>query len=73
MSDDRWQLIKTAPKKLERAMLYGTLLTYCCCLTDRGKPLGETVAEGYRRHGRWWVGLYECKPTHWQPLPAPPG
>lgn len=66
-----WQPISTAPKD-GTVLLYGTMLTYCCSNDDRGKPMGKLVAEGSRRGDRWWVGLYECRPTHWMPLPEPP-
>jgi hypothetical protein len=68
-----WRSMRSAPKDDGACVfLYGTLLTYCIRKSDRGKPMGKTVAEGYRQSGRWWVGLYECLPTHWMPMPEPP-
>ncbi len=72
-SIDAWQAIESAPKTDGiTAIIHGTLLTYCCNSADRGKPMGETVAEGRQYLGRWWVGVYECIASHWQPLPQPP-
>lgn len=68
-----WKPIKTVPKNAQRAILYGRLLTYCISKDRQGQPFGPAVvAEAYRRYGKWWVGLYECLPTHWMNLPEPP-
>jgi hypothetical protein len=69
-----WLPIKKAPKHVD-LILYGTLLTYCCSDVDRGQPMNggrKVVAVGCWRIDRWYSGLYEIIPTHWQSLPEPP-
>ena len=73
LSAGAWQPIETAPKdKDARVILYGKLLTYCISSNDTGEPFATVVDCGVCRFGKWWVGLYQCLPTHWQPLPPPP-
>lgn len=73
MTADNWKPIESAPKKDGSVViLFGELLTYCINKSHRGEPMGKHVAEGRRHLDRWWVGLYECLPTHWQPMPKRP-
>ena len=69
-----WQDISTAPKDGTPVLLYGRLEGEVSGDWD-----GEHVAIGSFLYERWSVDAtdyYEVtvvNPTHWQPLPQPPG
>ena len=71
-----WQLISTAPKDGSKVMLHGPVawLEY---MFDDAAPLEEASVFGSFSDGEWRTETANpysdiVRPTHWQPLPAPP-
>ncbi len=72
-----WQPIETAPKDgtyilaFENFEVAGPLM---CVMgwTDTGEHIEhDSITEGWTKEGSGYLG--ECNPTHWMPLPEPPG
>lgn len=73
----RWQPIKTAPKD------GSVILLYCPDAREPSVILGEwSEFESALQPGKvviaewtdtWAERELDCEPTHWQPLPEPPG
>jgi Protein of unknown function (DUF551) len=64
---DNWQPIDTAPRDGTRILLYDRY--------EREQDFARFVgAWGDSPVGYWFAipGAYRKRPTHWQPLPAPP-
>lgn len=72
-----WQPIETAPKDGTRILIAGGTYYYDASeMPDQEFTSADTA---YWRNGGWcggygseYNGEYWHKPTHWQPLPAPP-
>ena len=71
-----WQPIATAPKDGSKVMLHGPVawLEY---MFDDAAPLEEASVLGSFSDGEWRTETANpysdiVRPTHWQPLPAPP-
>jgi hypothetical protein len=64
---DGWEEISTAPKDGTRMVIYIPGLGEWPAIVDISHWHTPPKARGY-----WWNFAY-LKPTHWQPLPLPPG
>jgi hypothetical protein len=66
-----WQPIETAPRD------GSDILLICNTAYTPEASIGWWSADGWRHYSRpeekWHGGVVKWFPTHWMPLPAPPG